>query len=100
MVEPLIAVSAAASAFATVAIAVFSWMLWRSNKRIEWFTGAMQTHSEIQLAIAAKAAKMEVIWWDPTLEKVPTVRKHGEPRDLSHVYIFVPPNERVGSRKK
>lgn len=88
------------SGLATVVIAILSYRIWRSNKRVKWLTGALETHSEIELAIAAKGAGMEVIWWDPTLEKVPTVRKHGEPRDLSRVYIFVPPNERVGSRKK
>lgn len=98
--EVLLIVSALISTAATVVIAFLSYQLYRSNQRITWLTGAMETHSEIQLAIAAKEAGMEVIWWDPTLEKVPTDRKHGEHRDLSRVYIFLPPDERAGNRKK
>ena len=98
--ENLQLITAVASASATVVISVLSYLVWRSNKRIEWLTGALESHSDIQLAIAAKEAGMEVIWWDPTLEKVPTVRKHGEPRDLSRVYTFLPLGERAGSRKR
>ena len=94
------AIAALASAIATVVIAILSRSLWQSNKRVEWFTGALESHSEIQLAIAAKEAGMEVIWWDPNIAKVPTVRKHGEPRDLTRIYIYLPPNERAPGRKK
>ena len=92
--------STVVSGLATAIIAILSYRLWRSSKRVEWLTGALESHSEIQLAIAAKGAGMEVIWWDPTLEKVPSVRKHGEQRDLSRVYTFLPLRERAGSRKK
>ena len=92
--------STVVSGLATVVIAILSYHLWRSSKRVEWLTGALESHSEIQLAIAAKEADMEVIWWDPTLEEVPSVRKHGEQRDLSRVYTFLPLRERAGSRKK
>lgn len=97
--DPIV-ISASISAISTVVIAFLSYLLWRSGKRVEWFTGAMESHSEIQLAIAAKEAGIEVIWWDPTLEKNPTDRKHGEHRDISRVYFFLPPDERVGNRKK
>ena len=97
---PVITVaSTVVSGLATVVIAILSLALWRSSKRVEWLTGALETHSDIQLAIAAKRAEIELIWWDPTVELVPSVRKHGEQRDLSRIYTYLPPSERTGTRK-
>jgi len=93
-------VSTVVSGVATAVIAYLSYRLWCSSKRVEWLTGALESHSDIQLAIAAKEAGIELVWWDPTLEKVPSVRKHGEQRDLSRIYTFLPPSERAGNLKK
>jgi hypothetical protein len=51
------------------------------------------------IMLEAKRDAVEAIWWDPTLERVPTSMKHGTPVQLSRMYFYLPPELRAGSRK-
>ncbi len=90
----LIILSTIVTSLSTAVIAWLSYLVFKSNKRIEWLTGAMETHSEIQMVIEAQKEGIEIIWWDPTIEKIPTERSHGEPRKLNKIYTFLPLKER------
>lgn len=90
--------TAAVSAVATIVIALFSMLVWRLHKRMNWLTGALESHSDIQLALKAQELQIEVVNWDPTVERVPSARKHGEPREITRIYSFMPPAQRAGDR--
>lgn len=81
--------------FSLVVLAVISV---RTARRIEWFTGAMQRHSDQQRQIAARRAKVATIWWDPTKEEAgghfPEGGKHSEEFFLETIYIGLPPHLR------
>ena len=82
----------------TVVIAFFGFLVWKAYVNIEWFTGSMETHTDITLRIAAKqgvhAEPIRLLWWDPTLGETPSKKEHGKEADLSTVYIFLPPERR------
>ena len=98
----IVALSSVVAAASTVAIACFSYTNLKVSKQIAWFTGAMESHSQLQVMLAAKrepGAGVEVVWWDPTLEAAPSSMKHGAPVQLSRIYIYLPPELRTGSEK-
>ena len=51
---------------ATIVIAVFAFLTWKAYKRIEWFTGAYESHSAMSLRLQAKKENIKMLWWDPT----------------------------------
>lgn len=78
----------------TLVIATFTGLVFLVYERIEWLTGAMETHSGLQMRIEAKGAKIELIWWDPSIEPFPTSAEHGEPVNLNKIYCGLPPRLR------
>lgn len=74
----------------TALIALFTFLTWRTYKRIEWFTGAFTSHSMLATRIAAHEQKIRMVWWDPTKEPVPRKPVHGEPVDVEPIYQYVP----------
>ena len=87
----------------TGVITVFTYLVWRVYARIEWLTGAMETHSNLILRLEAKrgidGTPIKVLWWDPTIEEPPVKRVHGEEVDLSTIYLYVPLRERRHRRR-
>jgi hypothetical protein len=77
---------------------VFHLLVWKVYERIAWLTGAMETHSDLMLRIEArrgiKDESIKLLWWDPTIEKTPTKKEHGQEVDLSTIYIYLPPELR------
>jgi len=80
----------------TLVIAFFTFLVWKSYYRIEWFTGAMETHSNVMLQIEARRGingePIKLVYWDPTIEKFPKKeqQKDGQEVDLSVLYIGLP----------
>jgi hypothetical protein len=82
----------------TLVIALFTYLVWRVYERIAWFTGAMESQSDIMMRIEArrgvKSRPIELVWWDPTIEAPPIAREHGARVDLRRIYVYLPPSMR------
>jgi len=86
----------------TLAIAFFAYQQSSINKkiyelqdRLTWFTGAMESHSQIMLQLEAENYGKELIWWDPNYEKPPFPHKHGDKATVERVMIYIDPKYRV-----
>lgn len=81
------------SAFVVSVLALFV------SQRSAWFTGSMETHSQIALELEAMKNKVELRWWDPQYagpKKTypPSKKQHDQPFERKVVYVFVPTRER------
>lgn len=78
----------------TLIVAIFTFLVWKSYYRTEFFTGAMETHSDLMLQIEARRGIMgepiKLVYWDPTIDKFPKKKQHGQEVDLSVIYIGLP----------
>lgn len=85
-------------ALLTLVIAVLTFLVWKVYERIAWLTGAMESHSDLSLRIEAlrgiDGKKIELIWWDPSIDKPPVEKKHGKPVELNCIYVYLPPELR------
>jgi|GEM_PF-3310640 len=79
---------------ATVVIAVFTALVWKINRRMEWLTGAMESHSALMLRMEAEKKEIEIEWWDPSIEDFPREGKHQEPCKIKKIYVAIQPNLR------
>ena len=74
------------------------------NQKLAWFTGAMETHSQIMLRIEAargvNGKPVETVYWDPTIEPPPVTPKHKQAAQLGPIYMFLPVSLREGFEKK
>lgn len=70
-----------------------------ANERMNWLTGALESHSCLQLRLAAKKEGIRVVWWDKNIEPWPHKGEHGEAADLDVIYVGLPPKLRRGSAK-
>ena len=83
----------------TLVIAFFTFLVWKVYERMAWLTGAMESHTDLMLRIEAKRGikdgrEIKLIWWDPTIERPPIKREHGQEMELDTIYVYLPPNER------
>jgi len=96
--DKVMAFAAVIGTVATICLVILTYFSARSARRIEWFTGAMERHSDQQRQLAAKRAGVDIIWWDPTEgnanKAFPFEGKHGEKFDLNAIYIGIPPEHR------
>ncbi len=89
----------------TAVIALFTFLVWRVYRRIEWLTGAMESHSVLQLRLeAAKVVNSDgqpcrVVWWDPDIEPTPSTPQHGQEAQLNQIYLYIPPHLRRNRNK-
>lgn len=79
---------------AIVVIAVFTALVWKINKRMEWLTAAMESHAQKMLEIKAHDNNIPVELWDPSIEPFPPAAGHREPCMLDKIYIGIPPEMR------
>jgi hypothetical protein len=86
--------AAAFSAIATIVIAAMTYQVWKINKRLVWFTGAMASNAQKSAMIAAKEAKIQPVWWDPSKAPWPKSGPHDTDVDLSKMYFGTRPVER------
>ena len=87
------------AAFSSVIAAfgsVIAFLLWRISARALWLTGAMESHSAVDIMIKARQLQKEgvdVVWWDPSIHnrsqsrKWPKRGQHNEPFKLDTIYI-------------
>jgi hypothetical protein len=96
--EPIMVVLTALVAVGTLLLVGLTLLSVRSNRRIEWFTGALERHSDQMRQLAAKQAKVKLIWWDKTEEgaggKFPFAGKHNQEYELDALHIGIPPEYR------
>ena len=94
----VVEVSAVVVALSTFFIFVLTYLIWVSYRKIEWFTGSMETYSQVMLRIEAakgiNGQSVKLLWWDPYIAEPPVKWVHGQEIDTSTVYIFLPPNKR------
>jgi len=79
---------------ATLAIAIIAALVWKINKRVEWLSGAMESHSALMLRLEAENRGIELEWWDPSIEEFPREGQHGEPCKIQKIYIGIDPKLR------
>ena len=96
-------VAAIATAIATGVMALFAIMAWRLQKKLNWLTGALESHSTLQLRLLAEREKKPVVWWDPTFQggckkKWPEQPKHLDNALVETVYVGLPPHLRTRPR--
>ena len=70
------------------------------NKKIAWYTGALETHSTLNLRMEAEKNKKEIIWWDPDYRDVPQTQQHGEDAKVDAIRIYLPQNLRLKEKCK
>lgn len=75
-------------------IAIFTYLVWRTYEDIAWRTGAMESHSLLQLKLEAmrgiRDKPIELVWWDYSKGKPPTTAEHGKPVTVERIYIGMP----------
>ena len=93
-------------AILTAVIALFTYLMWRVYRRIEWLTGAMESHSVLMLrleaarSVAESGQPVKVIWWDPDIEPPPIRPEHGHEAKLNEIYLYLPPRLRRNRQSK
>lgn len=73
---------------------VLTFFIYRLNKRLTWFTGAMERHSDQNRRMNAIAGKIPVIYWDNTIHPWPDCGQHGERDYVSYITVGVAPGGR------
>jgi len=79
-------------------LVLITFLIYKLNERLTWFTGAMESHSDLMLRIEAyrgiNGKRIDLVWWDPSLGAPPIKREHGQPVQLERIYCFLPERER------
>ncbi|MGD8617913.1 MAG: hypothetical protein PVH54_01860 [Gammaproteobacteria bacterium] len=83
---------------ATVIIAVFTALVWKINRRMEWLSGAMESHSTLILRMEAEKRGIEMEWWDPSIEEFPREGRHQDPCKINKIYLGIHPKFRKKSQ--
>ena len=78
----------------TLSVAVMAFVNLTIMRRIVWFTGAMERHSDQQRQIAAHKADIKLRWWDPTIGPFPPEGRHDQEVTLDVMYIGIPMKRR------
>jgi hypothetical protein len=96
--------SAVVTALATLGMIWLGWANLKTAKAIAWYTGAMESHSHLNLILEAKKMKgdrdIELIWRDPSVEPTPVEAVHKEPVNKKSIYVYLPAELRLGKVKK
>ena len=93
------AVAAIGTWVGAIAAVVIGLLVWRSNKRVEWLTGSMESYQMKQLQLDAKKQKQDgvkLVWWDPTIAPWPHSEAHGEEVETTTIYLGIPVPYRRG----
>ena len=85
--------------FLTLVIALFTILIFLVYERIEWLTGAIESHSDMMLRLEAIRVSrvgepIEIIWWDPSVDSPPLKYDHESKLELGLIYRSVPPKHR------
>jgi hypothetical protein len=76
----------------TAALCVLAFVTWRVYKLQAWLSGALESHSLLQLRMLAADRGIPTVWWDPSMGDPPSAarRVHGQVDSLETVYLYVP----------
>jgi len=74
----------------TFLLAFVTFCVWRSQLRIEWFTGAMENHSDQMRQMEARKQGIKMIWWDKTVAPFPFEGSHSAEINLTEIYVGIP----------
>jgi hypothetical protein len=88
-------IAAVLAAIATVVMAFYAVLTWRLQKQLTWWTGALESHSTIQLRMLAQKEGKPVVWWDPTHDDPsrktwPENPNHRDAALVDTVYVGLP----------
>ena len=92
-------IAAIVAAVATGIMAWFAILTWRLQKRLTWWTGALESHSTVQLRLLAEKENKPVVWWDPSNDDPcrktwPENPSHKDAATVETVYVGLPPHRR------
>lgn len=82
------------TAISSVVIAVFTFLVWKVYRRLTWFTGAMERHSDQQRRMVAKQQKIPIVLWDKTIHDWPEDGDHGQRDQVKYIAVGVAPGRR------
>lgn len=93
-------------AFFTLGIVVSTfvqiWITIKMQRRMNWLTGSLESHSQLRLIMAAREQELEPIWWDPKHRGDGTKHwpnltgaHHGERIRMQRVYVGIPVKDRT-----
>jgi hypothetical protein len=96
-------IAAIISVCATIVTVAFAWLTLRIQKQVTWLTGALESHSTLQVRLQAERENKPVVWWDPTFEggckkNWPEQPKHLDNALVKTVYVGLPPHLRKKPR--
>lgn len=86
----------------TIAMAVAAFATFRTQnsverlqKRLNWLTASLESHSALQMRLEAEKAGKPAVWWDPThagagKKHYPTEPRHMANARVDTAHIFVP----------
>ena len=88
------------TAMLTAVLCVLAFLTWRIYKRMEWLSGALESHSMLMIRMTAREKNVPMVWWDPDVAEAPTaaLRAQGKPAELPAIYLYLPQRERSGWR--
>jgi hypothetical protein len=89
----------------TAFLVLFAYLTWRSYKKIEFLTGAIESHDTQQIRLEIMKwndqnpdKEIKMTWWDKTLADAPTEAAiaHGQPVIMKEIYFMLPLKKRKG----
>jgi hypothetical protein len=85
------ALTAVGTWFGALAAVGIGYLVWKSNKRVEWLTGSMESYQMKELRLAVlNHPEVRLVWWDPSVEPWPHAGKHGEDVKTDLLYVGIP----------
>lgn len=86
----------------TALLAFFAFLTWRTYDRIEFLTGAMDSHGTMDIRLQVMKwniehpeHKIKLVWWDKTIEALPPY-SHGDLAEVTQVHVMLPLGRRQG----
>ena len=87
----------------TFLIVVITVLVFLVYERIEWLTGAMESHSDKLLKIEALRGvgeeSIKLTWWDPTLGDPTPSPEHNQEITMDQIFFMLPPHLRDSQPK-
>ncbi|MGE0717431.1 MAG: hypothetical protein AB7P02_18435 [Alphaproteobacteria bacterium] len=78
------------SAIGTCITAWFTFTVWHAYRDIRWHTASMASNMQLDIRLKAKEQKIEVVWWDDTIEPYPRSSVHGQDATPTKIYVGIP----------
>ena len=95
------AIAAVGTWIGALAAVVIGLLVWKSNRRIEWLTGSMESYQMKQLQLEVRRQTrdgVKLVWWDPNVSPWPYTGAHGDEVETATVYLGIPLEHRRRTR--